>query len=498
MSAENLNHLQYNKKGLINMNEKFFVEGRCYKTPCKTVLTADTFTVNFFTCKHTITANVSDKCYFVSIDNITLSDIKCDFHFSRNYNKPKEFLSKLYDTLSTFLHTSLIDSEKLLKENRHVYKSTDEVLDRILEIVTATDTETTDQDDTTDTVAEQFVYDVVIHNFYGSDTYTVRADGLESAKDKALKIMKNESLDEDYYSIDSIRIYDENSDELLKEIICEPPETEPETETETAETTKPLEIKPKIYFIGSLREKNVERFHVDVVSDNKRIGSCELYIKYNVNGIMEKAICRFLHIDDDFKGREVEIRFLRMLANEYNGIFCVPYDSDDYELYYQIGEECKIPSVFEWSHVVEKCFFISPDKNNERNETDIDNFNKKSEINSMYGLTANTSPEISNKYDESKELLTVKQFERLTRTLFKSLFKAIGLEETRRIPIIISNNMVYFNYNGTQYKYNPAQCKVYKKSGRRYLRINWKEFTDDNSPTDQKQARGRSPPLLLI
>ena len=55
--------------------------------------------------------------------------------------------------------------------------------------------------------------------------------------------------------------------------------------------------------------------------------------------------------------------------------------------------------------------------------------------------------------------------------------------------------MVFFNYNGKQYKYNPAQCKVYKKSGRRYLRINWKDFIDDNSPADQKQACGRSPPF---
>lgn len=245
------------------MNANFLVNGRRYKTPCKTVFNAETFTVMFNTCKHIITANVSDKCYFASIDNISLSDIKCDFHFSRNYTKPKEFLSNLYGTLDSFLNTSLPDNEKCT-----VYKSTDEVLDRILEIVTANTT------------------------------------------------------------------------------------------------------------------------------------------------------------------------------SEIN--------------------------------------------------------NKKSEINSMYGITANTSPEISNEYNETKELLAVEQFERLTGTLCKSLFKAIGIEETMRIPIIISNNMVYFNYNGTQYKYNPSQCKVYKKDGRKYQRINWKDFKDDNSSTDQKQDRGRSPPLLLI
>lgn len=96
---------------------------------------------------------------------------------------------------------------------------------------------------------------------------------------------------------------------------------------------------------------------------------------------------------------------------------------------------------------------------------------------------------------ETIDIETAEQFERLTRTLYKSLFKAIGIEETRKIPFIISNNMVFFNYIGVQYKYNPAQCKVYKKDGRKYQRINWKDFTDDNSPTDQKQAWGRSPPI---
>lgn len=329
------------------MNLNFLVNGRWYKTPCKTVLNAETFTVMFNTCEHIIVANVSDKGYFASIDNISLSDIKCDFHFSRNYTKPKEFLSNLYDTLDSFISTTLTFLEKLSGVKRPIHKNTDEILDILFEEVIAIEREATD----IDPEIGEFVYDVVIHNYYGSDTYTVRANSTESAVNKALKIIKNESLDEDYDSIDSIRIYEENSDELLKEIICEPTETE-------------------------------------------------------IN-------------------------------------------------------------------------------------------NKKSEINSMYGITAN-SPEISNEYDETKEQLTVEHFERLTGTLYKSLFKAIGLEETQRIPIIISNNMVFFNYNGRQYKYNPAQCKVYKKSGRRYLRINWKDFKDDNSPADQKQSLGRSPPLLLI
>ena len=94
----------------------------------------------------------------------------------------------------------------------------------------------------------------------------------------------------------------------------------------------------------------------------------------------------------------------------------------------------------------------------------------------------------------TEELSAPEHFERLTGTLYKSLFKAIGLTETRKIHFTISNGFVFFNYNGSQYKYYPPQCKIFKKCGRKYQRINWKDFADDNSPTGQKQARGRSPP----
>ena len=100
-------------------------------------------------------------------------------------------------------------------------------------------------------------------------------------------------------------------------------------------------------------------------------------------------------------------------------------------------------------------------------------------------------------YGDATEPLTLYQFERLTSTLYKSLFKAIGIEETRKIPFTISNNMVFFNYNGTQYKYYPSQCKIFKKRGQKYQRINWKDFAEENNPEGQKQKRGRSPPLLL-
>ena len=112
---------------------------------------------------------------------------------------------------------------------------------------------------------------------------------------------------------------------------------------------------------------------------------------------------------------------------------------------------------------------------------DIKKFKEKSSLNSLYGI--------------SEEVSAVDQFERLTGTLYKSLFKAIGLEKTRKIHFIISNNMVFFNYNGIQYKYYPSQCKLFKKRARKYQRINWKNFAEENNLDGQKQKRGRSPPF---
>ena len=219
------------------MNTNFFIDSRWYYTPCKTVLNADEFIVVFLTSEHSIVAKVSDKCYFLSIDNISLSDIKCDFQFSRNYTNPKEFLSNLYETFQNFLITYIPFPE------RHFPHSTDDVIRRIL---------------------EKF----------------------------------------------------------------------------------------------QMKEDTHETIDTDVITDEK--------------------------------------------------------------------------------------------------------------------------------------------FHQLAKTLIKSLFKAIGTDETRKIHFIISNNMVFFNYNGMQYKYYPSQCKVFKKCGQKYQRINWKDFAEKNNLDGQKQNSGRSPPLLLI
>ena len=112
---------------------------------------------------------------------------------------------------------------------------------------------------------------------------------------------------------------------------------------------------------------------------------------------------------------------------------------------------------------------------------DIKKFKAKRAINSLYGITS--SFEIG------------EDFHRLTKTLIISLFKAIGIQDTMKLSFTIANDIVFFNYKDTQYKYYPPQCKIFKKCGRKYQRINWKDFADDNVPNDQKQAFGRSPPF---
>ena len=107
---------------------KFLVNGRWYKTPCKTVLKASSFTVAFFTGKHTILADVSDKCYFTSVDNNSLTGIKTDFYIGI-YNSPKELIKSLCDSFDSFLNTSIRPKEK-----RIVFTGVDRVIEAICEI----------------------------------------------------------------------------------------------------------------------------------------------------------------------------------------------------------------------------------------------------------------------------------------------------------------------------------------------------------------------------
>lgn len=128
------------------MNVLFLVNGRFFKTLCKTVLNAESFSVSFSTEKHTITANISDKCYFTIIDNKSLDSLKTDFCFKRNYKNIKEFTAKLEDCFSTFINTSITDE--------HFCWNIDECISKILGEIKETKTETTEGPETAETETE--------------------------------------------------------------------------------------------------------------------------------------------------------------------------------------------------------------------------------------------------------------------------------------------------------------------------------------------------------
>ena len=299
-----------------------------------------------------------------------------------------------------------------------------------------TDFEPSETEETTDPEVGKFVYDVRIHNAYGWDTYTVAGDDVESAVYKALKRVEYECGKEERSSIDLIRIYMEDKNDLLKEII-----------------TKQYDC------------ENIMQVALEVAEMTNTYLDYQTWDKY-CKEVKKDGTTSFDYTAFDCKGNKCDVSILLGYVQQSGHYFVfVDYKNrlvSDFSSY-----ECERLIEPEDTHIA-----------------DIKKFKEKADLNSSYG--------------DATEPLTAYQFERLTRTLYKSLFKAIGLEETKKIPFIISNNMVFFNYNGVQYKYYPSQCKIFKKCGKRYQRINWKDFADDNSLNDQKQAMGRSPPLLLI
>lgn len=89
----------------------------------------------------------------------------------------------------------------------------------------------------------------------------------------------------------------------------------------------------------------------------------------------------------------------------------------------------------------------------------------------------------------------VKKMDKIN-TLLKSLIKTIGLEETKSINFKIVDNLIYFNYKGEKYKYYTNQCKIFRLTGKKFIRINWKKFADTNtseSDSDNLNSQ-RSPP----
>lgn len=125
------------------MKVMFLVNGRWFKTLCKTVLEADTFDVSISTEKHNICAHISEKCYFSSIDNYclgydTIDTIKTDFCFKRNYKNIKEFTAKLEDCFLSFINNSITD--------RHFHGNIDECISKVLDDIKDSEKETHEND----------------------------------------------------------------------------------------------------------------------------------------------------------------------------------------------------------------------------------------------------------------------------------------------------------------------------------------------------------------
>lgn len=104
---------------------KFYVNGREFKTLCKTVMNAESFGLKFTVAGHTITAEISDKCHFKTIDGTELKGVKTDYYICKDYLTIKGFIYKLDDTFDTFINTVVRDS----------VGTVDELLCKILEKV---------------------------------------------------------------------------------------------------------------------------------------------------------------------------------------------------------------------------------------------------------------------------------------------------------------------------------------------------------------------------
>lgn len=220
----------------MDINVKIYVNGKNYKTLCKTVINADTVQCEISFDNHSFDVEFDNTAITLkNIGGLKVDTVKT-LRFKANFTSMKKFKWDLMEIVTDIVG---------LLADRHIgYKNMEELYDNAIknhcikpeatESETATEPETAEAEETTDPEVGKFVYDVRIHNDYGWDTYTVRADGLESAEYKAVRRMELETDEEEYSSIDVIRIYKEDSNELLKEIISkerEDPETADQGET---------------------------------------------------------------------------------------------------------------------------------------------------------------------------------------------------------------------------------------------------------------------------
>lgn len=231
----------------MDINVKIYVNGKNYKTLCKTVINADTVKCEISFDNHSFDVEFDNTAITLkNIDGLKVDTVKT-LRFKANFTSMKKFKWDLMEIVTDIVG---------LLADRHIgYKNMEELYDNAIknhcikpeatesetatEPETATDPETAETEETTDPEVGKFVYDVRIHNAYGWDTYTVAGDDVESAVYKALKRVEYECGKEERSSIDLIRIYMEDKNDLLKEIITkeiEQPETADQGETSESVT----------------------------------------------------------------------------------------------------------------------------------------------------------------------------------------------------------------------------------------------------------------------
>lgn len=139
--------IRVERKIMSKYDFKFYVNGREFKTLCNTVKNAETFGVKFTVGGHTITAEISDKCFFKTIDGIELNGVKTDYYICKDYLNMNGFIYKLNDSFSTFINTVLTGAVgtvdvllcKILEKVEMINPETKET-------VTTTDSETVERE----------------------------------------------------------------------------------------------------------------------------------------------------------------------------------------------------------------------------------------------------------------------------------------------------------------------------------------------------------------
>lgn len=169
------------KKIMTNYDFKFYVNGREFKTLCNTVKNADFFRVKFTVAGHSVTAEISDKCFFKTIDGIELNGVKTDYYICKDYLNMNEFIYKLNDSFSTFINTVLTGAVGTVDELLcKILEKVEMIKAETKETVTATKEETSTDPETVECEKVSEEKNPDLNNFHNA---IIKALGMTRAKE---------------------------------------------------------------------------------------------------------------------------------------------------------------------------------------------------------------------------------------------------------------------------------------------------------------------------